>query len=280
MSIDLAKFSGSVEAVVPILRGRGWYKGRRFQLRAPNGWYLASLGSRVQKLRRATPIEIRKATKNLETLRGYSYGAEIIPLNFSDVKFRYGFAESVPVHFLEAQPWTIVKCVNWHKEPIFIEVDRRASYKVLNEVRKRFEEERDLSELKGVTPELRYLYILHSLQRDNFRAGAALEKLKLAEAEREKRAEQFKQTFSQRIKSIIENAGGHLKQFYLRGESNLIVVWEVGGQTLKTLIDPDMKVQDLGYCTEDKKQSKHSLTSAVLLAETFQKEGSLFITRE
>ena len=280
MAINLEKFTKSQEVVVPIVRRRGYYKGRKFRLNAPDGWYLISLGNKVKRLRRATPVEIVKTAKGIGVFRGYPYGAELIPLNFSDARFRYDYAESIPVHFMSIKPWVIVKCTVWNKELYYLEVDKKANYAVLNSVRKRFESEGDLSDLKGVTPELRYLYILYSLQRDNWRAEQLLSKLKLEEEEKEKRREQFKHTFSQRIKAIIEAAGGHLKQFYPKGESDFIVVWTAGSQTLKTLITRGLKVKDLGYCAsgEDK---KHSLSSAVAQAQLYQKdEGSVYITRE
>lgn len=279
MNIELERFTNKKEVVAPIYRRQGEYERRKFTLNKDNGWYRISLGNEVKALRQATPLEIRKAVEDKEIIRGYSYGRELIPLNFETGRFKYGYAQSIPVRFMQAQPWTISKAVMWEGNPYYLEMDRSADYSVLRKVREKFESDSNILELKGVTPELRYLFILYSLQKDNLSLREELERLEISEEEKEKRLEEFELNFGQRIEQVVENAGGRFKRYYESG-NNLIVIWKVGSQTVKTLIDKRFKVMDLGYCASGEDR-RHSLSSAIAQAQLYQENsGSVYITRE
>lgn len=149
----------------------------------------------------------------------------------------------------------------------------------MNEVKARFEKNQSLDKLKGITPEMRYLFIVLSLQRDNFRALQELKKLKLSEIEKAKRIEEFNKTLPGRLLQTIEGAGGKLVRFNIQGKDKIVVVWKVGDQTVNSLINLDFRILEAGYCLEGE-DKKHSLSSAVTLAQSFQEERPLYITRE
>ena len=103
--------------------------------------------------------------------------------------------------------------------------------------------------------------------------------MKLAEKEREKLLKEFRKTFSGRLGKIIEDVGGRLVRFVKKGKDQVLVVWKVGGQQIKTVIENNLHVVDAGFCLENE-DSKHSLSSLIALAQIFQEDEPLYVMRE
>ncbi len=280
--IDLTRFSQEKEAVVPIVNMIGKVNGRKFISEVEDGWYKIRVGDIIHDVEKATPFQIEKALEGFKLYSGYPMGGDIVPINFDNL-FRKGFGETVPVHFLNEAPWEIVGFSQWEDGLFYSRGPNiKANRTVIREVQKAFEEERNLEGIKGITPEIRYYYLLHSLNRDAFRAAEELKALKLAEAEKQKRIEEFRKTFAGRLQQTIENAGGKLIRYYQRG-SNYTVVWKVKGQQITSTIRNDDSIIDLGFCASGYDQ-EHTLSSAIKLAQTYYEEGGvghggLYITR-
>ena len=281
VAIDLERFSKPNLAIVPIVDKESIYLGRRFQANTENGWYQVELGDQVKILNKVDEIDIDKIMENLPLIRGYTLADSIVPLHFDSVKFRYGYSESVPVHFIASQLWDIVKTRRWEDGRLFYQgLDYSSDTSVVEKVRERLETEKPLKGIKGLTPELRYVYLVLRLQRDNYRALEELKKLKLSKEEKEKRLQEFQETLPGRILKTVEEAGGKLIRWNKQGTDKVVVVWKSGGQTVNSLIDLDFRVLEAGYCLsgEDK---RHSLGSIVPLAQIFKEQGrSLYLTRE
>jgi len=284
-AIDLEKFTEEKTAVLPMISGWGKYKGRIVgrKLASPpffeDGWYKFQLGNTIKYKGKPTPLEIEEALEKVKKYRGLALGEEIVPWNFENL-FRKGQGETIKVHFLDQPAWEIVKFVEWEDGRFYsVGVDYSADRSTLNQVKEAFEKEKEIGEIKGITPEIRYYFLLLSLQRQSFRQFKELEKLKLSQAEREKRIEEFRKTFAGRLQHSIKQAGGKLVRFTQRGTDKFTVVWKIGKQTIKSIIKNDMRIYDAGFCLSNER--KQTMGSLAVLARTFQKEeGSLYITRE
>ena len=280
--IDLERFTNPIKAIVPIIQRRGVYKGRRFCLNVKDGWYEVEIGNKVRLLNPAGAIEVDKLLNRFPIIGGYTLADSIIPFNFNSVKFKYGYTETIPVNFIKSELWDVIRvAVLPSSYPYYIDIDYSFDTSIVEAVKARFEAEKSLEGIKGVTPELRYMYLLLRLQRDNFRALKELERLKLSQAEKRKRLAEFHETLPGRILKTIEDAGGKLIRFHKQGSDKLVIIWKVGGQKVNSLVNLDFRILEAGFCLEGE-DKKHSLSSIIPLAQTFQQdqEGDLYITRE
>lgn len=282
--INLDRFTNNkVQEIVPILGCSFKTHGRLFLIETDDGWYKVTYGDILGDWVKATPLEVEKTLSKMKTFVGYPVGEEVIPINFDNFS-KKGYGESLRVHFLNESPWEIVKFVQWEDKNFYsCGSDVRAGRFVMQQVKEAFEKGISIDGIKGVTPEIRYVFLLHRMQRDAFLAAKELEMLHLKEEERQKRIEEFRATFPGRLEKTIEDAGGTLIRFAKKG-SNYTVVWKINGQRINSTIKDDLGILELGFCAsgEDK---RHTLSSAIKLAQDYYEHGGsgiggLYITRE
>lgn len=277
--IDLRRFTEQRTVYIPIVDGWGQTDGRKIYTAGKvNGWYKCNLGNDVQILREATPLEVLKTLKTKKAVRVYALGTEGIPVNFDNF-LRQGLGETVPVYFLNLPLYEVGKAVRWEDGRFYYyEPDIKFQRSLLTRIKGAFEKEQEINSITGATPELRYYFLLTTLQRDAFRAAEELNKLKLSEAERAKRIKEFESTFSGRLQTTIEKAGGKLVKFYKANSDTYMIHWKVkdSNQLVKSSIKDNMQILNLGFCASGADR-QHTLSSAVQLAKMY---GSLYITRE
>lgn len=276
--INLNRFTKVTEVLTAIVDGWGIANGRKVFFNVENGWYIVTLGNQARILRKATALELFKNRKNQPTLRVYALGDEGIPVNFDNL-FSRGFGETIKIHFMDAQPFEIVKVITDEtKRWYFYDIDARLQRGLLTSLKAVFAAETGLDIMKGITPELRYYYLLLNLQRQSFREYEAMLQLKISEAEKAKRIAEFQASFAGRLKTSIEQADGELLKFYKVNSNSYMVEWKVKGsrQIVKSTIHDDMRILNLGFCASGYDKD-HSLASAVQLAKMY---GELYITRE
>lgn len=279
--IDLARFSKLIDVITPIVNKKGVYKGRHLKVNLTDGWYKIRLGDKIKVLEKADEIEVDDMLNQLPSVRGYTLGASIIPLNFDSIKFKYGYTETIPVQFIRSELWDVVVTRRHEDSCLYYQdLDYAFDNSVVLQVKERFETEKSLEGIKGLNPELRYLYLILCLQRDNYRALIELEKLKISEAEKKKRLEEFNQTLAGRLLKAITDADCKLIRFHRQGNDKLVVIWSSGGQRINSLIDLNLRVIEGGFCLSGQDKF-HSIQSLALLSKMFEKEeGSLYLTRE
>ena len=279
--INLGRFSTITERVVPVINREGIWNKRYFKSRKriDDGLYFVGFGDEVVIEHVATPLEIEVAFRQLPHLRGIAYGDSIIPLNFGNAKF-LEYTELTPVHFMKSEMGTVVVVRRWENNMLlFHEMDLRAKeFLIVAQVKHSAETKAGLQGIKGVTPEMRYFYLLLSLDLQRIEEWRDLDKLALSKAEREKRIKAFQESFSGRLQLSIEKAGGKLIQFTKRG-SRVDVKWSVDSEVFYTILEQDFRVLELGFCA-DGHDKDHSIASAVLLAKDFIERGVLYKFRE
>ena len=280
--INLERFTEEKEVIVPIVDGWGQYESRKIYRPdiKENGYYHATFGQSILLHGPASPLEIRKILdkNSRKKFKVYTIGEEGVGANF-DTFLRNGYEETVRVNFMNVRLFEVAEIALWEDGRFyFYETILPKNRKILQQVKERFEKETNLFGVREITPEIRYYFLLASLQRQGVRAAEEMEKFKLSEIERKKRVEEFNQTFPGRLKDTIEKAGGKLVRYSKHGK-NYLVEWRIGKQLVKSIIKDDMRILNAGFClsNEDK---KHTVASIINLAKLFEKNAPLYITRE
>ncbi len=279
--IDLTRFSKKQEAIIPIISGRGKYHGRLIETNKGDGWYQFTLAEDEVCERKATLLEIEREIRKAHTiLTGYAYGDEVVPMNFENL-FSKGLGETVKVWFLNQEPWTPVHFTRL-EDGRFYYVDVAFAYHSrLDRLRKLFEAEKTLLGEKDISPELRYYWLLLSLERNTWKHLQELEALRLSEKEKKKRAEEFKLNFGERIRIIVEQAGGVFISATRQANNQYLVSWRVKGsrQQVRSVIRDNLRIENAGYCLSGH-DAEHDLNSIIPLAKSYIEDGgSLYLTR-
>ena len=146
-------------------------------------------------------------------------------------------------------------------------------------MREAFEEEKGISEIKGVTPPLAQAYLLENTQRTLAREA---EERRLAEGDaRQKVAEFLRQQRSVegRIAVALAHSGAQLLDWRRSGGSQAIVKYRLGGQRFECVVDTEsLRILDAGICLDgtDRELNLSSLPSAVREAVN---TGQLYVMR-
>ncbi len=279
-SIDLKKFSKPVNRIVPIISGDGVYKRRKFNSSKPDGFYWYEFGNEISLLTNAVDrIQTDRMMDKLPPFRGIAYGNSIIPLNFSVANF-LGYNETIPIHFMNADLGMIIVARRWENgNLLFHKVDAGAKHQLLTlGVKHKVEKGEELGPHKGLTPEMRFFYLLMILDKQRIEEWEQLDKLELGRLEREKRKKQFEKSFAGRLQKAINDAGGKLINFNKRGDK-VDLEWMVGKESFHSSLDQNFRMLDLGFCAEGHDKD-HSVSSAIQLAKQFIDEGLIYRTRE
>lgn len=278
MNIDLSRFVKEKEVILPIVNGWGKKDGRKFQFRnLSDGWYKIFVDDKVKLLGPATQLEIYKEARKNKTFTVYAYGEEGIPTNF-DTFTRMGLGQSVHVYFLNLPIYSIGKITQFEDKRFYFveEIQRTRTLELLKDVHNRANAKLPI----GITPELAYYNLLIQLTSQAFREVDRLNKLVLSAEERAKRVKEFENTIEGRLKKLITDAGGTFIDYKKSRGKNILVTWSIGGQTIKSQIEADtFHIISAGFCLsgDDK---RHTMSSIVRLAEDFQEDDPLYITRE
>jgi hypothetical protein len=279
MTIDLSRFSKNTEAILPIIDNLGKVGGRRVAKKIEDGWYKVSLGNKITIQKKATPLEVFKALRRHKKLLVYSVGSEGVPFNFENFKNR-GFNESVQVHFLNSGLLELVQIVQWEDGRFyFYDREARRERQLIQRIKEAFDSREELPDVPGISPEIRYAFLLGQIARGSYEAAVKLSNdWTLSDKERSVRSNNLTLSFEYTLKESVRKAGGTLIGFTDNGNHKLIE-WEVGGQRVKSKVNSDLRIISAGFCLsgEDK---KHSLNSIINLAKLFQQRSPLYITRE
>jgi hypothetical protein len=279
MVLNLSKFARTSEAIVPFWDGWGQVNGRKLYMpQAEDGWWLVALGAGYTLVRKATPLEIFRALRGKNMLRVYALGTDGVPLNFDNF-FKRGLTETAPIFGINLGPFSIAKAIVWEDGRLYYqEQDARVS-PTLRAIKEAFDTDQPITNIKHITPEMRYYFLILSLQRAGMRQAEELEKMKLSQLEKEKRIREFQNTFSGRLQTIIEHAGGTLIKFFKANADTWMVHWKVNNQLVKSTIHDDMRIISAGFCLSGE-DTKHTMGSIINLAKMFQDRSPLYITRE
>jgi hypothetical protein len=281
MKINITEFLKPEDVVVPFISGIGYHGSRKLRINVSDGWYKIRLTDEIEEVAPADTIDVLETVKNIPKYSGYIFNQEFIPNHVNSFKARTGITSmSVPIYFNTAVTWSVASAVMWRDHLIFIDLDM--TYKKLElllELKEKFEKEEQISGMRGITPEMRYLYFLTLFERDSLREIEHLRQLAISEEEKRKRLEEFRKSTAGRLKETIERAGGNLERFYRQGNDKLVVVWTVDGEQLESVIRTDtFQCIEAGFCVSGD-DDKLNITAAVLTAKDHIDREVLYKTR-
>lgn len=275
--LNFEALAKSKTVLVPIMANGFQYHKKKYQLEADDGWWLVSVkGNNAELVEPFTWLDEFMPpdcdNKKFQFVKGYTYNNQLVFQNFDAAKRSFDLGMTGTLHFNRVDTFWAVKCVVWETGHFFYAMPNYSDTKVL-EVKIAYDNEEDISLIKGVTPELRSLYLFHTLEREQLRELLRQETVK---EEHEKR---MKET-PYRLKTILERAGAKLLNYSTSG-NRIVIDWQVneGNYKYNSVIDSQTwMVVEAGYCLSGG-DKKLNLTSLVQTADEYEDREVIFITR-
>lgn len=266
--LDLEKFSKPTRAIVPIENNRFLYNKKWYSVRCENGWYVVEITN--NKARSVEPAIL--SDMNYPAILGYTNNNVIVFQNFDVAKRKYGLGMHAPLKFNQSQTFEAVKAVVWEDGQVYWAEPNYTDTKIF-EVKDLFDQDQPLTDQKGITPELRTLFILHSLERENIR--------RIAEEQRQaEEQDRMMRDIPTRLRLTFERSGAIFQNYSMTG-NRIVVDWSIAGSdyTYNSVIDSrTWMVQEAGYCMSGDDR-RHNITSMVKTAQEYEDRGVTFITR-
>lgn len=277
MALDLSKFVKEFEAVVPIINGHFQYNRKKYLSEdTVSGWYRVGISGNQIRLKEEV---FDLSSVKYPSIRGYTYNNSIIFQNFDVSKRKYNLEVSAPLYFNKSDTFSAIEAVVWEDRKVFFKECVYSDFKIY-EVKNCFDNDQLLEDIKAITPELRTLFIFHSLERDQIRELDKIRLQQLAEAERARLERELMSTLKGRLQYTFSNAGATLLKYSLTG-NRAVVDWllDSTGQEFNSVIDTTtFKVIEAGYCMSHD-DTRHNITSMVKLAKDYEDEGLIYKTR-
>lgn len=189
----------------------------------------------------------RKSSK-INIIRGISFHDGIVPENpvsFKKIPIKvedatYDEFEEVEMVFIRDKVCYFIQTLNTCKAYPLMDLKEALNSK------KKF----DLDSIKGITPEMRIVYMFHLLER---------QKKELEEPVAV-------------VKNLMEERGAKI-QFVRKNNLGFEVQWQTGGHTINTQLNKDFRVMEAGFCISGHDRTQ-SATSVVNLLRGYAENGS------
>jgi hypothetical protein len=264
--INFNSIAKPYKVVVPIFENQFILNKKKYSLRCRNGWFEVEISNnRARALEPSLP-------SGCEILRGYTHNNHIVFQNFDVAKKKYLLRVMAPLHFNQSQTFEAVIATYWEDKRIYWIQPDYSSTQVF-QVKDIFDQEGSLETEKGITPELRSLFLFHSLERDQLKELAQ-------ELKQKQDYEKMMADLPSRLHFTFSRAGAELLKYSLSGQ-RIICDWKIPGSEFKynSVIDSaTFKILEAGYCmSQDDK--RHNITSVVKTAEEYEQRGLTYITR-
>lgn len=270
--LDLTKFCTPTRAVVPVYQGKFQNNFKKYQCDTEDGWAEVELtGDSVVVVDPAPEIKFK-------AINGYTNNNLLVFQNF-DVARRLGFQVTTPLRFNTVETFTAVQAVLWEDNNWYYK-DLNYSDSLVYEVQSAFDAEQPLGGLRGVTPELRILYLFHALAREKQQEEIRLLKELQSAAQAEEENQRQLTTISGRLQQQFEASGAVLLSYSQSGD-RLIIDWSLPGGDYKynTVVDSrTWMCIETGICVSNDDQ-RHNLTALIKTVEQYEDEDLIYITR-
>lgn len=280
--ISLERFSTIQDVLVPFYQGKAVFKGRRLSHGKITGWYRVTLGNTIEKIQKATPIDV--VGNYRKNIQGYVYeGDTVIPTNFNQA-WQHGLPESFTMIGNTMPAWNIATGTIAEDGNVYAIYQGEPKLHRMKDMQRlmRLEQAVTLGEgidvIKEITPEMRYLYLLQSLKRDSYIAQQILNDQVLSEGEKALRIKEFSGNIEDKLRYLVTQAGGKFIQFHRKPNNRYTVEYEIGQETIKTTVNDKLQVMHLGFCASGE-DTRHSLSSAVNLAKMYDDDKLIYITQ-
>lgn len=198
-----------------------------------------------------------KASK-ISIIRGISFHDGIVPENpvsFDKIPMKvtdatYDEFEEVEVAVIRGKVCYFLQTVNTAKAYPLLDLKERFEVKDVWEGTKLIKKSSHIDDIKGVTPEMRIVYVFHLL---------------------EKAKKEVEEPINA-IKRIMEESGAHVVSVK-KTNRGFHVIWKSEGHTINTLLNKEFRVENAGFCTSGGDKSQ-SASSVVKLLQDYVEDGS------
>ena len=268
--INFSNLASERSVVVPVLKKAFQFERKKYFIDCDDGWWVVSLNG--NKAIAQQPYIWVGDEKNYKWVFGYSYGNQLVFSNFDIAKRIGNFDVLVPLHFNTSETFSSIRVVLWETKQFFYVCPNYADIKIYD-VKMTYDTEQSLDSLKGITPELKTLYLFHSFERDQLKE---ILRQTIEKENHEKRMHEI----PYRLKMTLERSGAKLLGYSQSG-NRIIIDWELdnGEYKYNSVIDADSwMVIEAGYCLSGG-DKKLNLTSLAKTAEEYEDRDVIFITR-
>jgi len=273
--IDLSKFIDKKTVNVPIIDGRFKYNRKIYSIPEPceDGWYAVELEGNSANLRQAVfPESIPEFNKDHTILKGYTYNNIMVFQNFDVGKRKSGVEVMADLNFNTMPTFMSIEAILWEDKKLYY---YRPNYMdtIIFSIKSAYDNnDNNVKELKGITPELKTLYLFHDLERQRM----IMEQERLR---KEQEIEEFKKTLQGRLLLTFNRVGAEIIDYSVTG-NRITVNWKLpSGRAFNSVVNSDdFRVIEAGYCMsgDDK---RHSATSMVELAKDYEDDNLIHHTR-
>ena len=160
--IDLNKFNKPKKIIVPILNHSFRYNGKRYNnVLVDNGWYEVIIaGNNCKVISNIVIFQVIDA----KTITGYVYEDNIIFSNFDVGKRKINQEVMTKVYFNTSPEFTSIEAVIWEDGLLYYIQPNYNDYKIF-EVKSALDYNGNISNIKGITPELKTLTLFVDLRQ-------------------------------------------------------------------------------------------------------------------
>lgn len=269
MGIDFENLAKPRQVTVPVLNRSFQLDRKRYSIDSADGWFRVEIAGNKASALFEDSTDLIPSSK---ITSGYTHNNTIVFWNFDVARRKFGFGPIRDLHFNRSGTFESIYAVVWEDKKVYY------ANPIYNDIRgwevsQAFEENKPLDQVKGVTPELRMVYLHHLLERE--------QQLKLAaEAKAKEDHERMIRDIPYRLAVNFQRAGAELISHSISG-NRIIADWRIPGSDneYNSVIDSrTWMIVEAGYCmTQDDK--RHNITSMVKLAEDYEDRGLTYITR-
>lgn len=269
--INLETFIKEKKFIVPIINGNFQINRKKYQTDNVSGWYEVSISSNNVKIINSIIIEIQNSCY-YKIIKGYTYHNNIIFQNFDVAKRKLNKEIMMPLNFNNLPTFSPVEAIIWEDKKLYLYKTNYLDFSCFN-LSSIFKQGNSIKEIKGLTPELKTLYLFHELENQKL-----IEQQQ--QIKKKKELEEFKKTLQGRLLLIFNQVNANIVDYSHEGDK-IIVNWELksSGNKYNSIINANtFQVIEAGYCMsgEDK---KHTAISMVKLAEDYEERDLIYKTR-
>lgn len=290
MTIDLSKFAAKTTAVVPVVGGVFQHNRKKYRVQnSEDAWYNVEMQSNSARLLDKAYITEQDFDKT-KLASGYTFGNNFFFSNFDTARRKYRREMHVPALFNVFDTFNSVKAVFWEDENFYV-IGPNYTDMLVYQVKTVLDTDEPLDAVKGVTPELRVVFAMHLIQKQQLAE-------QLRKAEEEQKRKEFMQTIPGQLEAVFKRSGGEMTKctfinyadplrFHPSREDRRMngrfaeVEWHIPGMTerFNTVINLDtMMIHDAGFCMSGADR-KFNVTGMIQTAKDYKKNAFINITR-
>jgi hypothetical protein len=262
MALDLEALAKPKQFIVPVRGGAFLLDNKPYRIKADDGWWIVEIkNNRVKAIEQANADD----TLSARSIYGFTHHNQIIFQNFDVARRKFGLGLQSPLHFNQSQTFEAIRAVVWEDGEVYWAEPNYAEVNIFN-LKDLLEDDQTLEGVKGITPELRTVFLNHALEKEAIKQA-------LEAAKRKEDHERMMRDIPYRLQHTFQRAGAEMVNFSISGK-RIIVDWKEQGSDTRynSVIDAETwMVIEAGYCMsgDDK---RHNISSMVKTAQIYQEQ--------